>query len=151
MNSADLTQAIEEPSYLAATSVRALQKKTVLLVEDEAFLREITCDVLDAAGFAVFVAGNSGDAMTLFRKHRTTIDLLISDVALPGSSGYDLAREMRKSESALGVVLISGHIWTTVARNQLREKQMFYLPKPFSAADLLGKIEEVLHRVRRCI
>ena len=86
-----------------------------------------------------------------FRKHGTTIDLLISDVSLPGRNGYDLAKEMRKSESALEVVLISGHMWNTVARNRLREKQMFYLPKPFSAADLLDKIEEVFDRARHCI
>jgi DNA-binding NtrC family response regulator len=151
MNSTDLTQAAVQPTYLAATAARAPQKKTVLLVEDEAFLREITSDVIEAAGFTVYAAGNSEDAMSLFRKHGTTIDLLISDVSLPGRNGYDLAKEMRKSESALEVVLISGHMWNTVARNRLREKQMFYLPKPFSAADLLDKIEEVFDRARHCI
>jgi DNA-binding NtrC family response regulator len=151
MNSADLTQAVARPSYLAPASVRTPWKKTVLLVEDEPFLREIACDVLEAAGYSVFAATNSQDAMTLFRKHRATIDLLISDVSLPGRNGYDLAQDMRKIESALEVVLISGHMWNAVARNRLREKQIFYLPKPFSASDLLDKIEEVLSPVKHCI
>ena len=144
MNSADLTQAVERSSHLPATRVRTRQKRNVLLVEDEPFLRAITCDVLEAAGFAVFRASDAEEAMCLFTKHRTAIDLLLSDVALPGRNGYDLAKEMRKSEPCLEVVLISGHIWNSVANNRLKEKQMYYLPKPFSAADLLHKIEEVL-------
>jgi DNA-binding NtrC family response regulator len=147
MNSVYPLQKMESPYCPSDPMARPKQrkKKTVLLVEDEPFLREITCDVLESAGYRVFKASEARAAMALFRKHRNAIDLLLSDVVLGTGNGYDMAKTMRKTGAHLHVILTSGHMWNAVAKNELGDKRMFYLPKPFSTTALLTKIDQILH------
>lgn len=119
---------------------------TILLVEDEAFVREITCEILESAGYHVLKARNAAEADTRFRGHRSVVKLLLTDVVLPGQNGRDLANDLRAMNSALRVIFISGYPLNIVTQKRLVEDGMFYLPKPFSAASLLRKVRQVLAR-----
>jgi two-component system, cell cycle sensor histidine kinase and response regulator CckA len=113
--------------------------KTILVVEDEAFVREITCDVLENAGFHVLKAGNAPEARTVFRDHREAVQLLLTDVILPGGNGRDLAREFKTMNPALKVICVSGYPENAITPKGLKDG-CFYLQKPFSAESLLRKI-----------
>jgi CheY-like chemotaxis protein len=67
--------------------------ETVLLVEDEAFVRNVTAEVLESAGYSVVIARSAAEALEKFRGFSTPLDLLLSDVVMPGISGHELARE----------------------------------------------------------
>jgi DNA-binding response OmpR family regulator len=151
MNSTELVQKMEVPSFLMAPVQVKRKPQTVLLVEDEDFLLEITSDVLESAGFPVLKARDAKEAWVLFRRHQRAIDLLLSDVVLPDRNGFDMAKEMRRNEPSLEVVLISGYMWNEIASSELSGMGISYMPKPFSAGDLLSKVNQVLRTSEVCI
>jgi CheY-like chemotaxis protein len=120
--------------------------EAILLVEDESFVREITCEILQSAGYRVLKARNAAEADTRFRSHREIVKLLLTDVVLPGQNGRDLANDLRAMNSTLKVILISGYPLNIVTQKRLVEDGMFYLPKPFTAGSLLRKVRQVLAR-----
>ena len=117
---------------------------TILVVEDEAFVREATCDILEGEGYRVLRACNAAEAQAALRRHPGSVQLLLSDIVLPGQNGPALARELRVALPSIKVILISGFPLNTVAQSGLAAGQMAFLPKPFSAESLLGKVREVL-------
>lgn len=115
---------------------------TILLVEDEAFVREVTSQVLESAGFTVLKAANAMEALREFHEHRDQVQLLLTDLIMPGKSGAQLARELKKVCPALRTILMSGY--PEVPNQELDEPGFFYLPKPFSMESLLRKVRQVL-------
>ena len=115
----------------------------VLFVEDEGFLREMASGIMESAGYNVLKARDAAEAMQLFRRYCRIIDLLLTDVVLPGKSGRELAGGMRAIEPKLKVLFISGYVQNAVTQ-QPREPGTHYLPKPFSAESLLEKINQVM-------
>lgn len=120
-----------------------VRSSVVLFVEDEDFLREMASGVIESAGHRVLQARDAAEAMVLFRRYRKTIDVLLTDVVLPGQSGRELAAEIRAVEPKLKVLFISGYVENAVTQ-QPREPGTHYLPKPFSADSLLEKISQVV-------
>jgi len=114
----------------------------VLFVEDEGFLREMAAGVIESAGHRVLKACDAAEAMDLFGRYHEIIDVLLTDVVLPGKNGQELAGEMRTLQPELKVMFISGYAENAVTRQQLGDGTL-YLPKPFSADSLLKKIEQV--------
>jgi DNA-binding response OmpR family regulator len=114
-----------------------------LFVEDEGFLREMASGVMESAGHRVLKARDAAEAMGLFRRYRKIIDVLLTDVVLPGKDGRELAREVRAVDPELKVIFISGYAENVITRQQPRDGGTQYLPKPFSADSLLAKIEGV--------
>ncbi len=119
---------------------------TILLVEDEAFVREVTSDLLEAEGFRVLKAKNAADARAAFRRHCKSVQLLLTDVVLPGENGRDLASHLRRLSPNLLIIFVSGYPVNAVTRDSVSERGMFYLPKPFSAETLLSKVRQVLRQ-----
>jgi two-component system, cell cycle sensor histidine kinase and response regulator CckA len=117
---------------------------TILLVEDEAFLRDATGDVLESAGYWVLKTRNAVEAMSAFRRYRGIVSLLLTDVVLPGQNGRDLAASVRIIYPTVKTIFISGYPENAVTKHGLQEDGMFYLPKPFSAESLTRKIRQVL-------
>lgn len=112
---------------------------TILLVDDEPMLRALMEAVLLDRGYSVLTAGSGTEAMALFREHRGEIDLLISDIVMPGMDGPSLATALQRSCPDLKVLLISGYC------NSRQLTQGFdFLPKPFLPADLLAKVNNIL-------
>ena len=136
------------------TDVRALRSlaeqfhipQTILLVEDEAFVREMTCDILEEAGYRVLKACNAAEAKAVFCSLGKTVKLLVTDVVLPGKSGRQLAKELTTTNSGLRVIFISGYPQEVSAQAAGAIDRAFYLSKPFSGEALLRKVRQLLAR-----
>lgn len=141
---AELASGTAPAAALSTPKEKLVTGGTILLVEDEAFVREITCEILESEGYHVLTARNAAEADTRFRGHRKKVNLLLADVVLPGQNGRDLANDLRAMNSTLRVIFISGYPLNIVTQKRLVEDGMFYLPKPFSAESLLRKVRQVL-------
>ena len=119
---------------------------TILLVEDEAFLREVTCEILESAGYRVLKTRNAAEAAVAFGECKAIVQLLLTDVVLPGQNGRDLANDLRALCPKLRILFISGYPENVVTRNGIQEDGMFYLPKPFSLQSLTRKVSQVLDK-----
>jgi len=117
--------------------------ETILLVEDEAFVREVASEVLNGAGYVVFTARNAVEALRAFRQCSGKVDLLISDIVLPGKSGHAVASELRQFSPEIRTLLISGYAEQLVV-GMAGNKHTPCLAKPFSARVLLWTIRMVL-------
>jgi len=118
---------------------------TILLVEDETFLLEITCEILESAGYRVLKTRNAVEAVSAFRQFQTIVRLLMTDVVLPGQNGRDLANHLRSISPGLKIIFISGYPENVITKHGIQEDGMFYLPKPFSLKTLTGKVRQVLN------
>jgi two-component system cell cycle sensor histidine kinase/response regulator CckA len=130
----------EEAAWFRATeAIGAVQ--TVLFVEDEAFVRGVASEVLRSAGYRVLVARDASEATCAYDAHHRAVDLLLSDVILPGESGRELAARLRRDDPRLKVLLITGYM---EQMNQPAGGVEECLAKPFSVEVLLRKVREVL-------
>jgi CheY-like chemotaxis protein len=125
----------------AADEGRLAAEETILLVEDEGFVREVTGEVLRAAGYRVLAAANAAEAGRMYAERRGKVDLLLTDVVLPGETGRALASRLRREDPRLKVLVVTGYAEQMAGREALPEE---LLAKPFSTAVLLGRVREVL-------
>jgi CheY-like chemotaxis protein len=116
------------------------ERETVLLVEDEAFVREVTSEVLQGAGYRVLVARNAVEAKRLYWECSGIVDLLLTDVVLPGENGRELARRVKEKNPRTRILLMSGY----AEQIGLRGGGFEVLAKPFSVEELLRRVEEAL-------
>ena len=82
---------------------------TILLVEDETLLREVTCEILESTGYRVLKTRNAAEAISTFGEYKAIVRLLLTDVVLPGQNGRDLANDLRAVCPKLSVLFISGY------------------------------------------
>ena len=132
------------PTCDSSTAAPNPRVPTVLLVEDEAFVRNVAYEILRSAGYRVLPARNAADAVRAFRGHTGEVQLLITDVVLPDRNGRDLALELAAVGGSVKVIFISGYPENSVTRKGIQHAGWSYLPKPFSAGSLLRTIREVL-------
>lgn len=121
-------------------------RRVVLLVEDEPFVREATCHILQSVGFDVLPAADALEAMKAYETHRRKIDLVMTDIALPGRSGRQLAEDLRSTSAEIPILLTSGYL-EPECNTELREPKTYFLPKPYSRADLVEVMEKILKHV----
>jgi CheY-like chemotaxis protein len=120
--------------------------RTILVVEDNAKLRQITARQLREAGYAVLEASDGGSALATLRSD-VPIDLLFTDVVMPGEpDGYDLARLGRLRRPGLKVVLTSGYAENRVARANGSSEGYNLMHKPYRRTTLLRAVRESLDR-----
>ena len=117
---------------------------TILLVEDEAQLRQMVTTVLAGAGYHVFAASNPVEALGVAKGFAETIDLLLTDVVMPQMTGSVLAAELKHSRPEMLVLFMSGYTDDAVMGQGVSEDTVNFLPKPFSAASLLNKVALLL-------
>ena len=113
---------------------------TVLLCEDEEAVRLLGCRILEAAGYTVLAAGSGQDALELAEGREGPIDLLLTDVLMPGLNGPELARTLRASRPDLAVLYISGYSADVLAAQELRAEEVDLLEKPFRPVELLERV-----------
>jgi len=118
-------------------------RRTILLVEDEPFVREATCRILQVAGFHVLPAADANEAMQVYEQQGRRIDLVMSDMVLPGRSGRQLGQDLRRFSAEIPVLLTSGYAEAGCEAASL-EAGTYYLPKPYSRSALLAKIAQIL-------
>jgi two-component system cell cycle sensor histidine kinase/response regulator CckA len=114
--------------------------ETILLVEDEQTVREVTAEILGLAGYRVLVAESPRKAQQVWEAHRTEIDLLLTDLVMPDGSGHDLADQLRKERPLLPVLLMSGY--DPEGRRELVNSEL--LRKPFAREALLEATRRML-------
>ncbi|HVM92510.1 MAG TPA: response regulator [Terriglobales bacterium] len=117
--------------------------RTILLVEDEPFVREATHSILESAGFEVLPVCDADAAVGLYEQRSRFVDLLMTDMILPGRTGEDLGRELRQRTPALKVLVTSGYSNVDESVEQ-PGSNTFFLAKPYSRRGLIEKIEEIL-------
>jgi DNA-binding NtrC family response regulator len=116
----------------------------VLLVEDEAGVRDLARRMLENAGYSVLDAASGQDAEVIFGQHRGAIDLLITDVVMPGMSGPDLFQRLTVEQPGLKVVYISGYASEAMARQLKVNRGQPHVQKPFTADQLVSYVRGVL-------
>ena len=120
---------------------------TVLLVEDEDTVRSLTRRVLGRGGYRVLEAANPEQALELARTHAGAIDLLLTDVVMPGGGGQRVATGVRQLRPATRILFMSGYPGDAIAEHGL-SPDVDLLPKPFSPETLLQRVAEVMKRGR---
>jgi signal transduction histidine kinase/ActR/RegA family two-component response regulator len=120
-------------------------KETVLVVEDEPFLREMARDILQALGYRTFEAASGKDALVVWQEHKSDIDLLLTDMVMPeGVSGIELASRLLAEKRGLKIIFTSGYTANEVSPEVLAETHALFLQKPYSHADLAKMVRECL-------
>jgi PAS domain S-box-containing protein len=119
-------------------------EETVLLVEDEPLVRDVTVRALEAAGYTVLVVGDGEQALALDPARLREARLLITDVVMPGMDGATLAGNLRGRNPNLSVLFISGYTRDALARHGVLDGGVNFLPKPFTGAELLARVRELL-------
>jgi two-component system cell cycle sensor histidine kinase/response regulator CckA len=121
------------------------EAETILFVEDERFVREVTGEVLRSAGYRVLTAKNAAEAVCVYDAGRSDVDLLLTDVVLPGETGRALAGRLRRENPGLKVLLVTGYADQMAVPGTKHEE---CLPKPFSTEILLWRVRQLLDRSR---
>ena len=131
----------------SASSIPSSQRsETILLVEDNADLRVSMEEILAALGFSTMTAENAEDAIATFNEFGDRVDLLITDVIMPGMHGKGLADYLRDLAPDLEILFISGYTDEVILDRGIDQDTVNFLAKPFSASALAEKIEKILGR-----
>ena len=138
-----------EPLDRTENEATALEgSETVLLVEDEESVRQLVRETLEARGYRVLEAKDGETAQGIAANHSGAIDLLITDVVMPGMSGRELAKQLAESHPDTGVLYLSGYTEDTIVHEGVLESGTAFLQKPFTLQNLSRKVREVLRRDR---
>jgi CheY-like chemotaxis protein len=136
--------AVEPEPPVAARIEMPRGSETILVVEDEAALRELVHECLETVGYSVIEAAHGLDALALCERPDTRIDLLITDVVMPGLSGRELATRLKELRPEIRVLYMSGYTDDAVVLHGVLAADMAFLQKPFSAEGLAHRVREVL-------
>jgi CheY-like chemotaxis protein len=131
------------PRALAAARALPVGSGTVLLVEDHPGLRPIIQEMLEEGGYRVLSAADAPAARALVEQPGT-IDLLITDVVMPGTGGRELAAELTARRPAMKVLYMSGYTDDAIVLHGVLTQEMPFLQKPFTTVSLLAKVRELL-------
>ncbi len=136
---------IEEIAMLWCTRDAQLQgiTETILLVEDEGFVREVAGEILSSAGYRVLQARSAEDALGAYKQCDGQVDLLLADIMLPGENGNTLAGKLRMEDPEIKVLFITGYV-EQIGKRETGGDREECLPKPFSAQALLQGVRDVL-------
>jgi PAS domain S-box-containing protein len=131
---------------LPLVTERPVGAETLLLVEDEATVRELVLELLQREGYTVLVAGHGEEALAVAARHAGPIHLLVTDVVMPGMSGGELASRFLAARPGMRVLYISGYSDDAIVRAGVSHADSAFLQKPFSYEAFAGKVRELLDR-----
>jgi len=138
------------PTHAATASSTGTE--TILLVEDEAVVRDLVCEILREGGYVVLSANSGADAMEITAEHIKPIDLLITDVVMPEMSGPELANTLRRARGEMRVLYMSGYTDDAVLVRQGLPENSAFIRKPYTPQQFLQKVRESLDAtVRRAL
>ena len=138
--------AAEAAGTLAPKTLASGGSEKVLVVEDEEAVRYLTRALLERSGYRVVDAANPHDAEAVFNEQTDSIDLLITDVVMPGSSGPALFKRLAERQPGLKVLYMSGYTDSTIIREGRLDTGGTFMQKPFTGDGLVRKVREVLDR-----
>jgi two-component system cell cycle sensor histidine kinase/response regulator CckA len=115
---------------------------TILLVEDERPVRKVVCECLKRAGYQVLESHSCVHALNLFETHGATIDVVLSDVIMPGMSGPEVVGQLRAVRPDLKVLYMSGYLGDELMPDEVSREQILF--KPFTPSDLVAAVRDLL-------
>jgi PAS domain S-box-containing protein len=139
---------VSAPAAAPAPTAADRGTETVLLVEDDALVRNLVRTVLGNQGYTVLEAAHGREALAIARQHAGPIDLLVTDVVVPQTSGRELAEQLSQICPPIKVLFLSGHADSAALRYGLLTAGGELLAKPFSPMKLTGKVREALDKAR---
>lgn len=119
---------------------------TILIVEDEAALRELVQQYLQKRNFEVLAAKDGMEGVEVFRQHAKKIQLVISDLAMPGMDGLECMDRILASEPNVRFLFMSGFPEQIVERHRASFERCEFLPKPFRLDQLLDRVDRLLSK-----
>jgi signal transduction histidine kinase len=128
----------------AAVKDASRGRDTILLVEDQPQVRELSATILQGLGYSVLEAAGGADALEVAAAHPGAIDILLSDVVMPGMTGPQLAKELRALRPSVKVLYVSGYVADAQMAEVMAGENVHHLSKPFTPAALAAKVREVL-------
>jgi PAS domain S-box-containing protein len=143
------TEAPEAPDDPPPLSESLRGRGNVLLVEDEPMVRDLLVETLTGAGFHVTAAGNGQEALRLIESRQVAVDILVTDVVMPGIAGPDLAERVLAKCPGIPVLYISGYTADELGPRGPLEDGESFLQKPFSPTSLIRKIRTAIERRAR--
>ena len=133
-----------QPEQPHAAPEPARGSGTVLVVEDDEGLLRLVRELLERDGFAVRTAPGASDALDLFERDSDSIEVVITDVVMPGMGGLDLGRELRARRPGLRVLFMSGYSEGWLDETQPDGSRTAFIQKPFTPGALDAKLRELL-------
>jgi two-component system, cell cycle sensor histidine kinase and response regulator CckA len=143
------SEQVEEYAPASPTAARALRgSETILLVEDEEFVREFVHRALSRYGYTVHAVEDASKALEFGRAHAGGIDLILTDVVLPDMSGRIMAGELQQRHAESKVLFMSGYTDDAIVHHGVLDAEMWFLQKPFTADAIAAKVRDVLDAPR---
>ena len=121
-----------------------MPNRTILVVDDDRVVRRLAAESLRAHGYDVLEAGSGAQALELAREHQGEIHLLLTDVALPGMNGGELAEAVAAERPGVATLFMSGYSAGAALHDSVRDEGVSFLAKPFNPEALLRKVRAVL-------
>jgi PAS domain S-box-containing protein len=146
----DGNRAAKAPDALLPGQVRR-GSETILLVEDDRAVLDLTREILEDVGYRVITAGDGEQALALFRDQPAGIDVLVTDVVMPGLSGLALTRAIRAIRPELSVICMSGHTEHVILEDGLLETVSAFIQKPFTPDSFARTVRDVLDGSARAV
>jgi len=134
-----------QPGVAKQPQVATGGSETVLLVEDEESVRELVRETLKSKGYSVMEAPDGIQGMKVAESFDGKIDILITDVAMPGMSGHELAKRVAASRPGIKILFLSGYTEDAIIHEGVLDPGTAFLQKPFTLQALARKVREVLH------
>jgi PAS domain S-box-containing protein len=139
-----ILETIDFQNQSARTGELPQGTETILVVEDEPAVRELTEQVLNRQGYRVLTAARGPEALSLAQEYPQQIQLLLTDIVMPGMSGKALAEKLAQRHPGLKVIFMSGYSDSMIAKHGILEQGCIFIQKPFSLRMLVHKVREVL-------
>ena len=118
--------------------------KTILVVEDEEAIRDLCTQMLENFGFRVLSSSDPIKALEMVRENHEKVDLLITDVIMPGINRRELSSRLKNLLPQVKTLFMSGYTADVIERHEVTESHVHFIQKPFSQTELAGKIQEIL-------
>ena len=124
--------------------LRKTGSETVLVVEDQSEVRAFAVKALSARGYRVLEAADGAQALALCDRHKGAINVLLTDVVLPGMNGRELADRFRAARPGIKIIYTSGYSEDLIAHRGVLHQGVAYLPKPYTADEIAVKVRDAL-------
>jgi two-component system cell cycle sensor histidine kinase/response regulator CckA len=125
-------------------TVALIGSETILVVEDDETVRKFAERALKGFGYRILIAANGEEAVRIAGEYEGSIDLMLTDVVMPGMSGQDLEDKLKASKPGIKVLYMSGYTDDTIVHHGILDRGKIFLQKPFTIEALGRKVKEAL-------